>query len=112
VCLLFSLVLVLGNLYYSHHFLEREVAEAQKKKFETEVEGIPKLHVVNLRTQQELADFRAPRLEATRLCGQTAKWHENREKRYSRLWRWAARIACLGFFVGIGMLLWFAILNR
>src|SRR5258708_25237375 len=32
LCLLFSLVYVLVTLYYSHHFREREWAEARKKK--------------------------------------------------------------------------------
>jgi len=111
VCLLFSLVYVLVNLYYSHHFREREWAEAKKRKFETEAEEVPHMGVENVQTQQELAAFQNPRKEAARKCAEIAERHENLQKRYFHLWVWAGRIAQLGFAGGIGMLLGFAISN-
>lgn len=111
ICLLCSLVYVLVNVYYGHHYREREFAEAQKEKFETELEEIPKLNVVNLQMAQQLAAFQNPRKEAAKVCTERAKKHENAEKRYQKLWLWAGRIARLGFAGGIGMLLWFAISN-
>src|SRR5712692_2615240 len=62
-CLLFSLIYVLCNLYYSHHFREREWAEARKKKFETEADEIQHIGVANVQTPQELAAFQNPRRE-------------------------------------------------
>lgn len=111
VCLLFSLVYVLVNLYYSHHFREREWAEARKKKFETEAEEVPNMGVVNVQTPQEVAAFQHPRREAARTCAEIVERHEKLQKRYFHLWVWAGRIAQLGFAAGIGMLLWFAVLN-
>ncbi len=46
------------TLYYSHHFREREWAEARKKKFETEMEEVPNMDVENVRTPQEVEAFR------------------------------------------------------
>ncbi len=111
ICLLCSLVYVLVNVYYGHHYRERELAEAQKEQFETEVEEIPKLNVVNLQTAPQLAAFQNPRKEAARICDERAKKHEKAEKRYQGLRLWAGRIARLGFAGGIGLLLWFAISN-
>jgi hypothetical protein len=111
ICLSCSLVYVLVNVYYGHHYRERELAEAQKEKVETEVEEIPKLNIVNLQTAQQLAAFQNPRREAAQICDERAKKHEKAEKRYQGLWLWAGRVARLGFAVGIGLLLWFAISN-
>jgi hypothetical protein len=112
ICLLFSLIYVLVNLYYSHHFREREHAEARKKKFETEADEIQNMDVANIRTPQELAAYRNPRREAARICSEKAEVHAKFEKRYLRLWRWAGRIAQLAFACGIGLLLVFAIFNK
>jgi len=111
VCLLLSLLYVLVNLYYGHQFRQRELAEAKKKKFETELEDIPKLDVVNLQTPQQLAAFRNPRVQAVETCSKNAADHAKKEKRYFRVWVWAGRIGQLGFALGIGLLLWFAISN-
>jgi|ERR1700687_189805 hypothetical protein len=111
VCLLFSLIYVLVNLYYGHHFREREWAEAKKRKLEVEAEDIPKMGVANLRTPQEVAEFQTPRREAAKELAGIAAKHEKLEKRYLQLWRWSGRIAQLGFAAGIGMILWFAVLN-
>src|SRR5258708_15147565 len=111
ICLLCSLLYVLINLYYGHHYREREVAKAKKKKYEVEAEEVPKLDVVNLQTSEQIEAFQNPRKVAARICAEKVKSHEKLEKRYLRLWVWAGRIARLGFAVGIGMLMWFAILN-
>jgi hypothetical protein len=111
VCLLFSLIYVLVNLHYSHHFREREWAEARKRKFETEVEEIQDMGVVNIQTPEELAAFQNPRREVARECAAVAQRHKKLQDRYYYIWLWAGRIAQLGFAIGIGMLLGFAILN-
>ncbi len=110
-CLLFSLIYVLGNLYYSFHYREREYAEANQKKFEAELKEFPELDMVNLQTPEELAEFQNPRREAIRITTERSEHHKGRGDRYLTLWQWAGRIAQLGFATGIGMLLWFAILN-
>jgi len=112
VCLLFSLIYVLVNLYYSHHFREREWAEARKKKFETEAEEVPNMGVENVRTPQEVAAFQAPRSAAALTCDEVAARHEKLQKRYFHVWVWSGRIARLAFAGGIGMLLGFAISNN
>lgn len=111
ICLLCSLLYVLINLYYGHHYREREIAEAKKKKFEVEAEELPKLNVVNLQTQEQIAAFQNPRKEAARICADNVERHKKLEKRYLRLWIWAGRAARLGFALGIGLLVWFAIAN-
>ena len=111
VCLLFSLIYVLVNLYYGHHFREREWAEAKKRKLEVEAEDIPKMGVANLQTPQEVTAFQTSRREAAKELAGIAAKHEKLEKRYFQLWRWSRRIAQLGFAAGIGMILWFAVLN-
>jgi hypothetical protein len=111
VCLLFSLIYVLINLYYSHHFREREWAEARKKKLETEAEEVPKMGVANIQNPQEVAALQNPRREAARQCIEIAGRHEKLQNRYFHLWVWAGRIAQLAFAGGIGMLLGFAISN-
>jgi hypothetical protein len=102
---------VLVNLYYSHHFREREWAEAKKKKLETEANEVQHMGLVNVRTAQELADYQNPRREAARECAATANEHKKLQNRYMSLWRWAGRIARLAFAVGIGLLLGFALSN-
>ncbi len=111
ICLLCSLLYVLVNLYYGHHYREHEYAEAKKKKFETEAEEVPKLGVLNIQTPQQIADFQNPRREAARICAENVERHEKLEKHYLKLWQWAGRIARLGFAGGIGLLMWFAITN-
>jgi len=111
LCLLFSLVYVLVTLYYSHHFREREWAEARKKKFETEAEEVPHMGVENVRTPQEVEAFRKPRREAAQVCFDVAEKHKKLQDRYQFVWVWSGRLAQLGFAAGIGMLMWFAISN-
>jgi len=111
VCLLFSLIYVLVNLYYSHHFREHELAEAEKEKFETQADEVPNMGVSNVQTPQEVAAYQNPRREAARICAERAERHARKEKRYFYLWVWAGRIAQLAFVGGIGMLFWFAISN-
>jgi hypothetical protein len=110
-CLLCSLIYVLLNLYYSHHFREREWAEARKEKFETEANEIQHMGIINMRTPHELADFQKSRSEAASKCIEVAERHENLQKRYLKLVLWAGRIAQLSFASGIGMLLAFAMSN-
>jgi hypothetical protein len=110
-CLLFSLAYVLVTLYYGHHFREREWAEAKKRKLEVEARDIPQVGVENLRTPQEVAEFQAPRIEQAEKLGEIAAKHEKLQKRFFKLWQWSGRFAQLGFAVGIGMILWFAVLN-
>jgi ABC-type multidrug transport system fused ATPase/permease subunit len=110
-CLLFSLVYVLVTLYYSHHFREREWAEARKKKFETEAEEVPSMGVENVQTPQEVAAFQRPRREAVQICTEVAEKHEKLQNRYQTVWVWSGRLAQLAFAAGIGMLLVFAISN-
>ncbi len=111
LCLLFSLVYVLVTLYYSHHFREREWAEARKKKFETEAEEVPNMGVENVRTPQEVEAFRRPRRDAVQICTDVAEKHKKLQNRYQFVWVWSGRLAQLGFASGIGMLMWFAVLN-
>jgi hypothetical protein len=110
-CLLFSLVYVLVTLYYSHHFRQREWAEARRKKFDTEADEVPKMGTENIRTQQEVAAFQKPRREAAQICAGIVDKHKKLEDRYRFVWRWSGRLAQIGFALGIGMLLWFAISN-
>jgi hypothetical protein len=111
LCLLCSLVYILVNLYYAFHFREAEYAKANKKKFEAELKEFPELDLANLQTSQEVAEFENPRKEALKTYGDRAERHEKKGNRYFRLWQWAGRVALLGFATGIGLLLWFAILN-
>jgi hypothetical protein len=91
----------------------REYAEAVKEKHETEAKEITNLNrnVTNLQTQAEIDAFRNPRLEAARASGKNAKYLSRREKFYMHLWRWLGRLAHVGFLLGLGLLLAFAIKN-
>jgi len=111
ICLLFSLIYVLVQLYYSHHYREREWAEARKRKFETEAKEVPNMGVVNVQTPQEIAAFQKPREQAAQECSKIAQRHKKRQDIYLVMWTWAGRIAQLGFASGIGMLMCFAVLN-
>lgn len=111
VSLLSSLVYNFTNLYYSHHFRQRELFEAKKHKFQTEIDEIPNMQLENIRTAQELASYQEPRRRAVRACEDHAGEHGTKEHRYLAIWRWAGRVAWLGFAGGIGMLLAFAISN-
>ena len=110
-CLLCSLIYVFCNLVYGHHYRERELAEAKKKKFEVEADEIRHLNVANLQTEAELAAFINPRREAARQLGKIAARHIKSQKTYLLMWTYAGRVAQLGFVLGIGLLLAFAILN-
>jgi predicted DNA-binding protein YlxM (UPF0122 family) len=111
VSLLSSMVYIYLNLYYSHHFRQRELAEAKQRKFQTEIEEIEHMHVVNIRTQQDLDAYQNPRRDAVQKLAGFAQEHGKLEARYLALWRWAGRLAWLGFASGVGMLLGFAISN-
>lgn len=111
LCLIFSFAYVLCNLYYGHYYREREYAEALKKKLVTEANEISHMNVANVRTQAELAAYRNPRLEAARIRGEEAAESRQKEKFYQYLWLWSGRLARLGFVVGLGLLIMFAISN-
>lgn len=111
VCLVCSLLYVLLNLYYSHHFREREYNDVKRRKYEIEADEMPKIGIANLRTPEEIAEFQKPLREAARNCAEIAERHQKLQNHYLLLWRWSGRIAQLGFAGGIAMLLWFAILN-
>jgi hypothetical protein len=111
ICLLSCMVYVYINLYYSHHFRQRELAEAKKRKYQTEIDEFQDMDLANLQTPQELAAFHTPRREAVRALSGFVEEHGKLEKRYLSTWRWAGRFAWLGFTAGVGMLLWFAISN-
>jgi ABC-type multidrug transport system fused ATPase/permease subunit len=110
-CLLFSLVYVLVNLYYGHHFRERELADAQKKKFDAEAEEFPKMELENLREPATVAAFARKRREAVQECASRVERHQKLQDRYMTVWQWSGRLALIGFASGIGMLLVFAVLN-
>jgi hypothetical protein len=111
VCLLCSLLYVLINLYYSHHFREREWAEAKKRKFEAERDEMPNMDIVNLQAPDDLVAFQTARTNAAEECDRVAGHHKKKQDRYHVLWVSSGRIARLGFALGIGLLLWFAIVN-
>ncbi len=111
VCLIFSLVYVLINLYYAFHCREEEFAKAQKNKYETELNDFPEMQLANLQTAQEKAEFENPRKKAIAILDEKIEHHHTRGDRYLKSWKWAGRIARLGFAAGIALLLWFAIKN-
>lgn len=111
LCLLFSMTYVLVNLYYSHHFRQRELADARRKKFETEATEMPKLGLANLSEPAVVAEFVRKRTEAAKICAETVAEHQTKENRYLFIWTWAGRPARLGFVLGIGVLVVFAVLN-
>ena len=111
LCLSFSLIYVLVNLYYHHHYREREWALARQKKLEVEADEIQDVGVANVRTPDELEAFRGPRRAAAKECSAIASRHKKLQDRYLVSWVWAGRIARLGFAVGIGSLVVFAISN-
>jgi hypothetical protein len=99
--------------YYAHFSLVRQRAEALKDKHEIEAQEIGTLgrNVANLQTPAQLDAFRNPRLKAAKACEKNAKSSGRREKFYMHLWRWLGRIAHVGFLLGLGLLLAFAITN-
>lgn len=97
--------------HYGHYSRQREYCEVAKKRYETEVREVVNLNIENLRTPEQLAEYRNPRIEAAAKSEKNAKWNEVREKRYQRLWIWAGRLARAGFLLGLGFLLSFAIVN-
>lgn len=111
LCLVFSFAYVLCNLYYSHYFREREYAEALKKKFETEANEIASANLANVRTEAELAAYRNPRIEAALIKQEHAATNKKKERFYLYLWLWFGRLARLGFVIGLGLLVAFAISN-
>lgn len=110
-CLLLSLAYVVEHLYYSHHAREREYEETKANKLETDAEDIPKMGIANISTPVEIAEFQKPRKEAAKAATQNAARHKKWEKRHRVVWTWAGRLAQIGFALGIGMLLSFAMLN-
>lgn len=86
-------------------------AEALKKKFETEAKEIANASVANIQTDEQLAAYRNPRLEAARIKNEHAKENKRKEHLYQRLWLWSGRLARLGFVVGLILLVAFAISN-
>ena len=111
LALLFSLAYVLVNVYYGYHFRQRELAEANKSRYETEAEELPKMGLANIQTAEQIAAIHNPRNRAAQKYAEKAAHHKKKEERYHKLWLWAGRIAQLAFVAGIGLLLWFAILN-
>jgi hypothetical protein len=109
--LLFSLAYVLVNLYYGHHYRERELADARQRKLETEADEFPKMDLVNLREPIAVAAFVRKRKEAAQTCASSVERHQNLQNRYMTAWTWSGRLALVGFASGIGMLLVFAVLN-
>jgi hypothetical protein len=110
-CLLFSLAYVLVNLYYGHHFRERELADAQRRKFEAEADELPKMGLANLREPTTVAAFVKKRREAAQICASSVERQQKLQDRYMNVWVWCGRFALIGFASGIGMLLVFAVLN-
>jgi hypothetical protein len=110
-CLLLSLCYVIVNLYYSHHFRQRELADAEKRKFETEAEELPKMGLENLREPATIEAFVRKHMEAAQACASNVEHHQKLQDRYMNVWIWSGRSALAGFASGIGMLLAFAVLN-
>jgi len=112
-CTACSLFWTFVHGYYSHYARAREYAEAVKEKNEIEANEITNLtrNVINLQTQSQLDAFRNPRLEAAAVRERNAKYLRRREKFYMHLWRWLGRLAHVGFLLGLGLLLAFAIKN-
>jgi hypothetical protein len=111
VCLLFSQLYVLINLYYGFHYREREMAEAKQKRYETELEEFPKIGLANLRTAEQLAAFSQQLKTAVAKIQSTIDKHQKRQDRYMTAWMWAGRVARASFVLGIGSLILFAVLN-
>lgn len=111
VCLASSLFWTLFHTHYGHYFRDREYWEAMKKKYETDVNEIQHLDVVNLKTAAELEAFRGPRQKAASISGENAKSSERREKFYFHVWVWVGRLARVAFLVGMTLLLLFAVTN-
>ena len=102
---------MLVNLYYGHHYRERELADARRRKFETEADEFPKMDLVNLREPDTVAAFARKRREAAQTCASSVERHQKLQGRYMTMWVWSGRLALVGFASGIGMLLAFAVLN-
>jgi 3'-phosphoadenosine 5'-phosphosulfate sulfotransferase (PAPS reductase)/FAD synthetase len=111
ICLACSIFYGFFLAHYGHFFRNREYCEALKKKYETEMNEVTNLNVVNLQTESEIEGFMAPRREAARTSGENAKWNNRREKVYERAWIWSGRLARLEFLVGLVLLLAFAVKN-
>jgi hypothetical protein len=111
VCLVCSLLWVFFNLHYAHHAGQRTLCEAEKRKFETEAADLPAMGLKNIQTASEVAAIREPREKAAHMRAENAEWHGKRENRYRILSVWSGRVARACFVGGIGMLLWFAIMN-
>lgn len=111
LCLTCSVFYTFFVTHYGHFYRSREYCEAVKKRYETEINEIGNLNVVNLQTQSEIEAYTAPRREAANISGKNAKWNERRERSYQFAWRWSGRLARIGFLVGLGFLLAFAIEN-
>ena len=111
VCLACSLFYTFFVSRYGHYYRHREYCEVAKKRYETEVREIAHLNLANVRTEEELAAYRNPRIEAAAISEKNAKWNEVREKRYERSWIWAGILARTGFLLGLAFLLAFAVAN-
>jgi len=111
ICLMCSVFYVFFQTHYGFFYRNREYCEAVKKRYETEINEVGNLNVVNLQTESEIEAYTAPRREAARTSGKNAKWNERREKFYERSWIWTGRVARLAFLTGFGLLLAFAIKN-
>ena len=111
ICLLCSQLYVVVNLYYGFHYREREIAEARKNKYETELEEFPKMGLENLRADEQLAVFRKPRIMAVQTLTSVIEKHQKLQDRYMTGRVWAGRIARAGFVLGIGAMIFFAVLN-
>lgn len=111
ICLACSLFYVFFLTHYGHFYRSREYCEAVKKRYETEINEVGNLNIVNLQTESEIEAYTAPRREAARTSEKNAKWNERREKIYEHAWIWTGRLARLAFFTGLGLLLAFAIKN-
>ncbi len=111
LCLLFSQLYVVINLYYGFHYREREIAEARKARYDTELTELPKMGLENLRTADQLAAFRAPREKAVAALTSVIDKHQKVQDRYMSAWIWAGRVARAAFVLGIAGLIAFAVSN-
>ncbi len=111
VCLACSLFWNFFHTHYAIYSRNRELSEAEKKRYETEIDEIAQVGAANINTFAQIEEYRRPRRDAVEILRKKVKYYERREKIYLFVWQWGGRLARVSFLLGIASLVYFAISN-
>jgi len=110
VCVVASLFCPLMNAYYTHFARLRIYLENLIEQKDTYIAEADNLYLVNVPPEERDADKRRTTEEANARKKDRA-WAKKRESIFSHLWTACGWIARVGFPLGLGLLMFFAVKN-